>query len=422
MREFGGEPSLSEDREILDAYLDFGRGQTDEQVLATSFEQVSAPICQPRTSFQLHAPLELCARAHVLPMVGEDCRELARQQIFAVGHVFKNKAPKDTELAAAPEGESVDALLNTIRQACSEYDLPKVTACAIAVAKQIPDDDVLTHTLSDFCLENTAGAAHLPIFFAYLHVLPPSLRPSAKGSFPGLANELASPFNVPYPDFSDRDDLVNSPIDVEEIEDIVAGVPHLGFPGIGIVIELVTQILKDGWIERNASLFSRAAVSPEAAHDVYNTFCRYAAFAMLEEPDTYAKYGWSHNLSLPLAIARIHDRAPNPLKALVAAGVAYAGFRSGSATVAIQPQIARQRIADLGSHASEQEWSRLASEASVHTDAHLVKYVSSAMMASDRDPEATGLYFAAAERLLKLWQKEIPDDQIVNSLTAGRAV
>ena len=113
---------------------------------------------------------------------------------------------------------------------------------------------------------------------------------------------------------------------------------------------------------------------------------------------------------------------PYPLKALIAAGVAYAGFRSGSATVTIQPQIVRQCIADLGNRVSEQEWSRLASEASVRTDAHLVKYVSSAMMASDRDPEATGLYFAAAERLLKLWQEEIPDDQIVNSLTAGRAV
>jgi hypothetical protein len=85
------------------------------------------------------------------------------------------------------------------------------------------------------------------------------------------------------------------------------------------------------------------------------------------------------------------------------------------------PQVAAGRVW----HADESEWPeirvKLASEASIRNDQHLVKYTRATLDMGSFDPGATRLYLAAAAHLCALWLAECPRETLRDRLLVGRS-
>jgi hypothetical protein len=64
---------------------------------------------------------------------------------------------------------------------------------------------------------------------------------------------------------------------------------------------------------------------------------------------------------------------------------------------------------------------RLATEAAIRSDAHLVKYTRACFDAALQDPAHTHLFHAAAAYLCSIWCHEEPREQILGTLNAARS-
>lgn len=115
------------------------------------------------------------------------------------------------------------------------------------------------------------------------------------------------------------------------------------------------------------------------------------------EPD-HAPYGWTHALTMPLALfqtAPVHGRFD---EALDIATLLTAGFRHAHGVTALAAPAAAP--AQPGAPSDEQT----ISAASIGHDAHLVKYVLACRHAARLDPDHDGLYRQAAAYLVEWWE------------------
>jgi len=128
---------------------------------------------------------------------------------------------------------------------------------------------------------------------------------------------------------------------------------------------------------------------------------RLAAWSMLQDAPDHAPYGWTHTLTLPQAVLQMtHGTADSPAAVAVAATYVL-GFRATLGTVALDPAAALPPPPPLATPGAR--ITQLATAAALHRDAHFAKYVLACFDASARDPSATALYLAAAERLASYW-------------------
>jgi hypothetical protein len=150
---------------------------------------------------------------------------------------------------------------------------------------------------------------------------------------------------------------------------------------------------------------------------------RVAALSMLEEPPDFAPYGWSHCLTMPQAVLGLAGRGASPRTAVAVAATHVVGFRAALGTRALDgryeppppatPDLREaiatgpQEAAAAAFHAPEEALpdvvTELATQASLHHDAHLVKYTLACLDAAADDPPRRRLFLAAAASLSAWW-------------------
>jgi hypothetical protein len=387
--------------------------RSDAELLAWAAAAVADPRRDPADSFVLHAPLELLARAALLPFVAPERRARARLRVVALVDAYEAWAPAPFVAAAAGSVPDPAAAAAALAGALVTGDLDAADVAARGVATDTDPADV-TRLVGAAVLPNLAAAAHGSIFLMQLPRVAPRGEATAELLRP-LARELARNPGLAIEWVHDRPATGGS---TKALAEALQEVPALGVPGSSFIFPLMHQV--------DAAGTARALLGPAAAgltaRDARPVLLRHAARAMLLADPAHAPYGWSHCLTMPQAALVIAERSGVEQLAVDVAATYVVGFLAGLATApvptAVEPAdpggtfadaIAAGRDAAAGwvlarpdAHAAT--WTEVLSRAAGHHDAHLVKYSLACRDEAAADPAAAGLYLAAAASLLAFWE------------------
>ena len=421
--------------EIHDEYARRGLDRvSDVRLVAEVGAVLTRPRRAPADSFVLHAPLELAARAALLPWVRPDRREDARLRLVALAAGFEAFG----EPVAEPSPEhfpSNEAAALQLAGAVQSGDLDAVDVAARWLGRAAKPAE-LRVLLADAVVPRLSAAAHAPIFLYHLPRVAP--RGEISGELlRGLSRELARApdwclhwIDVPHAGVT---------TDARGVFDAIAATPSVGdgstffiYPLMALVDAPEHPVAADvlGEVVGGIDIEARGRM-----------LLRIAAWSMLEEPPTHAPYGWSHCLTMPQAVLGIADACDDPSHALAVAATYIVGFRGG---LAERPLVAGfdpadpavDAVAALASdpataaaavhHADEDALggiiTELATRASVQRDAHLVKYTLACFDAAHDDPTEQRLFLAAAASLVAWWaQAGDPDDPLTGGASPDGA-
>ena len=250
-----------------------------------------------RYSFVLHAPLELLARAALLPYVAPDAREGARLRIVSLAAGYEASGPPAADPPVAHFDSLADAAL-TLIGAIDAGDLDDVDTAATWLGVRARPDQ-LGPLLADTVLDRLSAAGHANIYLALLARTQPRgiaglmlrhpVRELAKGSVRRI--RVPSTYSVVDARGGHALELLGVLTDQKAI-----GPPHSLF--IAPLLEYAQERgVFDPFVE------DRVFVAPDRTPF---ELLRFAALAMLQGPDEHAAYGWTHCLTL--AQAPLPDR------------------------------------------------------------------------------------------------------------------
>jgi hypothetical protein len=397
-----------------------GRPTSTEQISDTRLvAQVGEVLAVPRTdqadSFVLHAPLELVARAALLPYVQPVHRVHARRQITAIAEQFEDFGPPVPEPASAEFATTTDAAVRLVA-AIDRGELNDIDAAARWLGRAATPGE-LPALLSADVVTRLAAAGHAPIFLYQLPRIAP--RGEVSGELlRGLARELGRAPDWRLHWLDERSD--GPAVSADELFDAIAGTP-LGTLAPGatpFIYPLMARVDEPGI----AAGQLRGVVNGAPVRDRALAVLRAAAWSMLLEPGDHAPYGWTHCLTLPQAVLALAPGSLDASTALAVAATYVVAFRSA---LAQNPLTAEYAPADPGlpipealagppAVAAAAAWhlpvaeypdlvGELATRASVHHDAHLVKYTLACLDAAAADPAHRRLYLSAAASLVGWW-------------------
>jgi hypothetical protein len=390
------------------------RDRSDARLVAEVGAVLAVPRADPADSFVLHAPLELVARAALLPFVEPARRERARHQIAAIASEFEDFGPPVPE-PPADGYESVEAGAADLLAAIERGELDDVDHAARWLGRAATAAELQT-LLSSATITRLAAAAHAPIFLFELPRISP--RGEVTGELlRGLARELgrAPAWQLHWMDDhgggSDErpeamfEALASTPLGRRE-----PGASSFIYPVMSRVDEQGIALGQLGAITGGDDVAGRA-----------RAVLRAAAWTMLLEPGDHAPYGWSHCLTMPQAVLGLAGVA-EPRTALAVAATYVVGFRSALAVNPLEPVFPTEdpglpvpEALDAGpAIAAAAVWhhreptldgvvTQLATRASVQRDAHLVKYTLACLDAAASDRSHRRLYLAAAAYLVGWW-------------------
>ncbi|MEZ5376251.1 MAG: hypothetical protein R2733_07005 [Acidimicrobiales bacterium] len=409
--------SQLEPHDIASAWTSRGLDQmTDAELLHAACEQLSVPRDGEASSFTLHAPLELMARAQLLPMVSRPRRESARQRIAHVAATWATTGASTATIAdISPIERPLDALADALRHGDpATADHAFVALCARR------DQDQIVDNLVDIVLPQLGGAAHGAILLELL----PRFRPARMN--PALMARTLVGDIARHPDWQLRwfnqqrpaasevsltDRLVSPKADREPSSHFVQPTMAL-VDDTGLAHRLLADVTQDLPID-------------EARRQLLTL----AAMSMLQDEPASAPYGWTHCLTLPQAALAIAHRAADSRRAIDIAATYVLGFRATQSTGPIDPSwepdpphrssevvvthLDPSTAAAAAWHAtSEQEVSitqELIDNAAPHHDAHLAKYTLACLDARANDPANGRLFLAAATYLAAWWHQHDHD-------------
>jgi len=354
------------------------------EVIARAAAVVSVPKAAPPNSFELHAPLELMARAQLLRWVDATSSEAAIDRIEHLGAEYAAAgAPVDSppEVPGAPNPARLAAALAAGEQ-------PAVDAMAAAWLPQWGAAHA-AGLLGEVVVPSLAAAGHVPIGLGLL-LRDPSL-PTGLLRAPLYALAARPDWRVTWHErFLDEGDATR-------LHGALRAAPQLGRPGSDFIHPLMSQAQQPGVADRLLGPVLADRFDVPAAR---RTITRAAAWSMLHDDPTQAPYGWSHALTMPQAVMTLAGAGVRARTALAVAATFLLGFRVAHGTVplpvAIEPVHASATTVEL------------ASAASLHEDAHLVKYTLACIHAAQDDPQFAGLYLAAAAHLADWWRTHRP--------------
>ena len=390
----------------------------DRSLIRAVADVISVPKAAPADSFILHAPLELLARALLLPLVHPSARDDARARLEWLATTYERAADPLDESAPADASSSDDAARRFV-SALSAGELDDVDRLAQWLGTHLTAIE-LQHALAEPVAASLAAAAHGSIL---LYLLPRVAGPHDRlGTLlRGPARELARHPEWQLRWFEDPDPLVPASTTLAEA---LLDVPALGVPGSDFIFPIMNQAEESGIAVKLLS--GVTATEPLVAQ---RDLSRIAALSMLQEPPEYAPYGWSHCMTMPQAVIALAGRGTPPRVAVAVAATHVVGFRSA---LGRRPLIAgyepeRVDTADLGDalaagretaaafvwHAPDQAVdaiiTELATRAALHHDAHLAKYTLACFDAAEAEPDHRRLYLAAAASLSALWAQQPSD-------------
>jgi hypothetical protein len=350
----------------------------DDRLLRWATEIVGVPKEAPADSFVLHAPLELVARAALLPLVTGVERDHARERL-----VWMVVSYEAAGASVAPPGQisvaSVEDAMFSLLQAIETSDLDDIDRFASWFGKHGSAEEV-RKGLGPALAPSLAAAAHGSIA---LHLLGRS--PHIDGSvLRGVARDIGR-----NPDRRIAwEGLANGS---RPLIDALLEAPMVGMPESNFIFPMVTN-----GAESARRMLADVSSDPVVATQ---TLSRVAAWSMLQDAPEHAPYGWTHTLTIPQAVMHLDL---DPVLAVSVAASQVMGFRASMGTRVLERL---QPLPNLGAL----DRPLLASRASRHFDAHLVKYTLACFDAADRDPEMAQLYLTAAMYLADWWEDQ-PDD------------
>jgi hypothetical protein len=394
------------------------RDPSDARLVAQVGERLTVPRSEPAGSFVLHAPLELVARAALLPFVDPAQREQARRQITAIATEFEDSGPPVSE-PAADGYDSVDASARHLLTAMDRGELDDVDHAARWLGRAASAAE-LQQLLTTGIIKRLAAAAHAPIFLFELPRISP--RGEITGELlRGLARELgrAPEWQIHWLDDRYRGRAADANASPGAMFDAIASTPLGQREGNAtpFIYPVMSRVDEQGIAVEQLG----AVVDGTDIHERALTVLRAAAWSMLLEPGDHAPYGWSHCLTMPQAVLGLAG-ATDPNTALGVAATYVVGFRSALAVNALEPVFPTEdpglsvhEALDAGpANAAAAVWhhedptqgaivSELATRASVQPDAHLVKYTLACLDAAAADRAHARLYLAACAQLVGWW-------------------
>jgi hypothetical protein len=397
--------------------------RSDAELIAEVGARLAIPRADPADSFVLHAPLELTARAALLPFVRPSHRERARLRLLTLADGFEGYGrPVDPPVPSALP--SPEAAASRLAAAIDRGELDDVDAAAHHLGRHATPLE-LQRLLAPVVIDRLSAAAHAPIFLAHLPRVAP--RGELTGELlRGLARELAR-----YPDWRLHWIEDGGPWQTagpDELFDAVASTPRIHEPANTFIFPLMSHVDVHGI----APDLLRGVTGEPLDREPAKALLRAAAWSMLLEPDDHAPYGWSHCLTMPQAALAIAGQLADPSVALAVAATYVVGFRSALASAPLlpvfpseDPRVGAEEMFDHGSavaaaavwhapeHALDAIVTELATRAATQHDAHLVKYTLACFDAAADDPSHRRLFLAAAASLTGYWAAiDNPDDPL----------
>jgi hypothetical protein len=371
---------------------------------------IAPPKAQIRSSFVLHAPLELLGRAWLLPRVPPRSRENARRRIAEIAARYAAAGPEiETEPRAYP---TTDAALSELSRALPAGDAEAADNALLFLAPRFAIERFRA-TLAEPILPLLGAAGHAPVLLMLLQ--------GAAGRFPGCSVLLRSPLRalaleanrrLTWMDGSRCPDGAFS----AALFDCLEAPPRVETPSNSIA-PMLLAIERDGYAARILAAATNEVAAPAATR----ILLRVAALSMLLDDPTHAPYGWSHCFTLPQAILSLADVASDVTRVIRIAATYSLGFRAtlgrvrlkypfspprriGSMPPQREPSEVAAAVFNAGADQRRSIRAQLVERAAIHADAHLVKYTVACLTAADSDPQESALYLAAAAYLGAWWE------------------
>lgn len=327
------------------------------------------PLHTPATnssSFLLHAPLEALARIRL----GRGLKVEVRPSLSALFDRYV--AERGTTPVVAPGNP------DGLAQALEEGDVDATDAAWLGLLKRetlgTAVDGLMPHVV-----DRLGAAAHAPILFAeFRHHDQADLGLLARTALRHLASQHDSRLT-----WHRKEPLQRLP---GTLFDRLSAAPR---------VESASTFIAPTMLTTEASGLPRQLIGDLthlSARQVEVELSRLAAWSMLQDDPSHAPFGWTHCLTLQQGLLRAAPRVPR-VQELAATLVL--GFRATLGQVTVK---AGAIPAVLPGKRRE-----LAAAALGHEDAHVAKYTLACFDAADLDPEAEGLYLAAASWLHDWW-------------------
>ncbi|MEI8238293.1 MAG: hypothetical protein WCI22_02640 [Actinomycetota bacterium] len=355
--------------------------------------KATMPNATGAESFTLHAPLELMARVGLLPYVAAADLPDALDGVAAL--VDRYRAAGDP--VGEPDRVSIDSIVHGARlllDALAAGDGERTDAVAVSLLPMVGAEE-LAALVGPAVVTSLAAAGHAPIGLALLH---------------RLGSATAAPFALPTtlmrgplrslaarPEWQlDWFNGVDSAGDPSQLYDALRAVPRLGRPGSDFIHPLMSQV-QDSGVAR--VVLGPVLPSVGARFDMTaaaRTLSRVAAWSMLHDDPEQAPYGWTHAMTMPQAVMALANAGVDARTAYAVATTFLVGFRAAHAQVDLPTEITAGSAPQIAPH-------ELALAASLHEDAHVVKFTLACLHSTEDDSAFGPLYLSAAGHLLEWW-------------------
>jgi hypothetical protein len=387
----------------------------DKALIALCAQTIEMPKrARGGSSFVLHAPLELLARAALLQHVAPDVRDFARRRIAEIGVRYANAGDEMQfdEIHFSNESTARTALLRAV----SEGDQSIAhNAMRFFIDRKHPDE--LRALLIDSIAPLLGAAGHCPILLSEWRRGETYSQAAGRLILAPLHYLLATPqARLRWIDTVSWQDCTPARESTEALTQALSRAlkkPH--------AIKVESNSIAPQLTAADTSPHIASALREPLLHlplpIIEKTLLRTAAQSMLQDDPAHAAYGWTHCLTLPLALIANADASENPRKLYAIAATYVYAFRAAAAHATVDVDCEPvgndsrlpQQAAATAFRATEDQRhalrTRLASAAAAHRDAHLVKYTLACFDAAERDPEFERIYLATAAYLNAWWHE-----------------
>jgi hypothetical protein len=393
---------------------------TDRQLVEAVADIVAIPKASKRTSFILHTPLELSARALLLPFMSQDSRNDARRQIASFARRYLNLG--DSAERAPVTFENAEAALVALQAAIASRDVEAADRAMQYLETRIDAHALLQH-LADSLSPSLAAAAHAPILMSQLSRLSAAIEnPLILLRAPVRFIAQHSGSRIQWIDrFALTQKATDETTALLALERTLCDLPRSQAASTSIA-PMVEAVDKDPAFDNCQQAIADAA-NGATLRNATRSLYRIAAHSMLQDASHEAPYGWTHCLTIPQGILGCAPFARDPQRAFACAATHTLATRAKLSDVSIdldwKPNETSRTIDELPSanpsdaaaiaywqtsHDSHAVKTRLADYAATHRDAHLVKYTLACFDAANDFPEDSALFRASAAYLGAWWR------------------
>ena len=384
---------------------------SDRALVDAVAEAITPPKVTASSSFVLHAPMELMARARLLRVAPPAARPEGRRRIAEIATRYARSGPQIEPKRRVYADEA--AALTALTAAIPVGDADEADGALVWLLERA-SRPALIAGIADLVIPALGAAAHAPILLAMFLRSPEMgetygalLRAPVRYMTLQGAARLTWPSRAAAPASANCGDLL----------DALLSPPHVDSSSLSIAPTMLA-VERGGLAERLLS----APTQSLSLEDAERSLLRLAAGSMLQDDSRHAPYGWTHCLTLPQGVLTLAAVATDRRAAIRVAATHVLGFRSTLGVAELEPgrplpahvtgSLAGATPSEAASIAFDTPAkdagplrAALAGHAVGHGDSHLAKYTLACFDAADRDPEAAPLYLAAAAYLGAWWEE-----------------